>query len=130
MKKRVVRTLLFIMGIVILINVIQFIRPWARSNARIRSSVLKLIPIGTSWEEAIDIIREQTDWQLEHAPDLLPRPASLNPFTDGSTAYPLKFNLKGYGHPLYYRRFKVIVSLRFDENLTLREVEVLQFMLI
>ncbi|MCL2019167.1 MAG: hypothetical protein FWG70_05335, partial [Oscillospiraceae bacterium] len=45
--------------VIIAINVFQFVRPFFVTIEKIENDVLKIIPIGTSWDEAVEIIESK-----------------------------------------------------------------------
>ena len=134
MNKRFVIVLHLVMGIVIIVNVFQFIKPWFRSDERIRSDMLKLMPIGTSLDEAVGIMRSKEKWYIPtsrglvscslYYEDYMPKEHS----NDTIQRTNIRLSLKDYGYPFYYIFFAVNVTLGFDDNLKLRTVEVRQYL--
>ena len=129
MKKLILKILFFIIAAAIGFNVFQFVKPFLRSDEKIEYDILKLMPIGTSWEEVVEIIESNEKWYVPTSKGLVPW-ASVSEFNIQSIAEKkgINLSLRDYGHPLYYAFFAVNVKLRFDENFKLIEVEVRQYL--
>ncbi len=66
--KRIIKCLLLITSIIILsYGVFLLFVPIARSQQHVRQFLLNIIPIGTKWNDAIDIIDRKKEWVLEAA---------------------------------------------------------------
>jgi len=131
MKKRIIKALIAISSIIVLINVIQFARPLLRSNEKVESDMLKLMPIGTSMEDAIKIIQSRNKWFIPTSRGPLPWSSLSDALkSDMIERGLIKLSIKDNGHPLYYDFFQVSVVLRFDDDFKLIEVDVSQFLLI
>ncbi|MCL2019169.1 MAG: hypothetical protein FWG70_05345 [Oscillospiraceae bacterium] len=106
---------------VIFINVFPFLRVWFRPTERIKSDVLELMPIGTSWEEVIKIIESKEEWYGDDKHWSSLREYLIQGITERRV---VRFSLLNYEHPL----IQVTMTLRFDEDLELSEVEVTQLL--
>jgi hypothetical protein len=115
--------------IVVLVNIILFAMPYFRSNETIRNDILKLMPIGTTWEEVVDIIGNKNKWYVPTSMGLIPFSSYFASHSSDTVSISnLYLSLEDYGHPFYYAFFAVDVILRFDKDLKLIEVEVRQYL--
>ncbi|MCL2020236.1 MAG: hypothetical protein FWG70_10840 [Oscillospiraceae bacterium] len=126
-KNHIKKTLLFIIISVVVFCVFQFIKPWVKPNAMVRNDILELIPIGTSWDDVVEIIESKEDWYipthigLVHWSSLSKSDIQIPNIIERKG---INLSIKDYGHAVYHAFFQVNVTLRFDEDYNLSEVEV------
>ena len=117
--------------VIIAINVFQFVRPFFVTIEKIENDVLKIIPIGTSWDEAVEIIESKKKWYvptaigLVHFSSLSEHDIRISSIIEKKR---IPLSLRNYGHPLFYTFFAFNVTLVFDEELKLTSVEGTQYL--
>jgi len=107
----------------VLICIFLFLKPWLISNYKIQNDILKIIPIGTDWYEALDKIDSQRKLWLSAPPSRVVRTSPFQSFQDELGVARMRVKLE-YGHFIYRYFVQTYVVLSFGEDLMLREVKI------
>ncbi|MCL2048309.1 MAG: hypothetical protein FWG87_06235 [Defluviitaleaceae bacterium] len=119
--KKEFKTVLIVMAVA-LIGLSIFLKPWLTSDEKLQNDILKRIPIGTDWHEALEVVDSQKKWQ---------RPTNASPENaiifsrslDSVGMYRMRVRIK-HGHFIYRKLFATYAMLDFDEDLMLCEVRI------
>ena len=109
--------------------VVYIAKPWFISSERVRDDVLKLMPIGTGFEDACNVIESKNRWYVLTLNGLVLWSSVSDEFIrDSADRKTIRLSVRDYGYTLYYVFFEIDVVLRFDDDFNLAEVEVRKYL--